>query len=31
MYCGMTALKLTLFFMFGIPWLAIRLILIQRT
>lgn len=30
MYCGMTALKLTLFFLFGIPWLAIRLTLVKH-
>ena len=30
MYCGMMALKLTLFFLFGIPWLAIRMTLIRQ-
>ena len=29
MYCGMATLKMILFFFFGIPWLAIRLILIE--
>ena len=30
MYCGMASLKMVLFFVFGIPWLAIRLILIEN-